>query len=75
MAARLKAVERENRELRHANEILRKASVYRKLGDEARLPAWSVTVLVRPGAGSFGPTLWSTLIVTRRAAGIAELRF
>ena|SRR5436305_1177752 len=28
MAARLKAVERENRELRQANEILRKASAY-----------------------------------------------
>jgi transposase-like protein len=27
-AARLKALERENRELRHANEILRKASAY-----------------------------------------------
>lgn len=28
MAERLKALERENRELRHANEILRKASAY-----------------------------------------------
>jgi transposase-like protein len=28
MAARLKALERENRELRQANEILRKASAY-----------------------------------------------
>ena len=28
MAEKLKALERENRELRHANEILRKASAY-----------------------------------------------
>jgi transposase len=28
MAAKLKALERENRELRQANEILRKASAY-----------------------------------------------
>jgi transposase-like protein len=28
MAARMKALERENRELRQANEILRKASAY-----------------------------------------------
>jgi transposase len=28
MAARLKALERENREVRQANEILRKASAY-----------------------------------------------
>ena len=28
MAERMKALERENRELRHANEILRKASAY-----------------------------------------------
>lgn len=28
MAARLKALERENRELRQANEVLRKASAY-----------------------------------------------
>ncbi len=28
MAERMKALERENRELKHANEILRKASAY-----------------------------------------------
>ena len=43
----------------------------RKRGDEARLPARVVTVLVRPVAGSFGPTLWSTLMTTRRTADIA----
>jgi transposase len=33
MAARLKALERENRELRQANEILRKASAYFALAE------------------------------------------
>lgn len=48
---------------------------YRKRGDEARLRAWAVNMLGLPGAGSFGPTLWSTLMTTRRVAGIAGLRF
>jgi hypothetical protein len=43
----------------------------RKRGDKARLPARALTVLGRPGARSFGPTLWSTLMTTRRTAGIA----
>lgn len=46
-------------------------SVQRKRGGEARLPAQVVKVLVRFGAGSFEPTLWSTLMTTRRVAGIA----
>ncbi len=33
MAERMKALERENRELRHANEILRKASAYFALAE------------------------------------------
>ncbi len=42
MAAKLKALERENRELRQANEILRKASAYfaqAPLGERRRSPA------------------------------------
>lgn len=37
MAAKLKALERENRELRQANEILRKASAYFALAELDRL--------------------------------------
>jgi len=36
MAAKLKALERENRELRQANEILRKASAYFALAEFGR---------------------------------------
>ena len=43
----------------------------RKRGDEARLPARVLNVLCRFGAGSFELTLWSTLVTTRRVAGIA----
>ena len=42
MAAKLKALERENRELRQANDILRKASAYfalAPLGERRRSPA------------------------------------
>ena len=42
MASKLKALERENRELRQANEILRKASAYfaqAPLGERRRSPA------------------------------------
>ena len=46
-----------------------------KCGDEARLPARGLSMVGLPGAGSFGPTLWSTLMTTRRVAGIAGLRF
>lgn len=38
VAARLKALERENRELRQANEILRKASAYFALAELDRRP-------------------------------------
>jgi transposase len=38
VAARLKALERENRELREANEILRKASVYFAAAELDRRP-------------------------------------
>jgi hypothetical protein len=41
-----------------------------KRGDEARLPARASDVLGRPGAWSFGPTLWSTSAMTRRMADI-----
>jgi transposase len=47
----------------------------RKRGVEARLPSRAMDVLGRPGAGSFEPTSWSTLMTTRRLAGIAALRF
>jgi hypothetical protein len=46
-----------------------------KRGDEAGLPARAVTMLGRPGARSFGPTLWSTFMTTRRTADIAVWRF
>jgi IS5 family transposase len=45
--------------------------IERKRSEEARLPARAVNMLGRPGAGSFEPTLWSTSMTTRRAAGIA----
>ena len=38
MAERMKALERENRELRQANEILRKASAYFAMADLDRRP-------------------------------------
>ena len=38
VAAQLKALERENRELRQANEILRKASAYFAQAERARVP-------------------------------------
>src|SRR3954469_24760588 len=38
MAAKLKALERENRELRQANEILRKASAYFARGESSTAP-------------------------------------
>jgi hypothetical protein len=41
-----------------------------KRGDEARLSARDVYVLGRRGAGSFEPTLWSTLAMTRRMPDI-----
>ena len=47
--------------LRAEGELLCKRS------DEARLPGRAVNMLGRPGAGSFEPTLWSTLMTTRRA--------
>ncbi|WP_375293335.1 lytic transglycosylase domain-containing protein [Siccirubricoccus sp. G192] len=47
-----------------------RVEAYRKRGVEARLPAGWVDVLVRRGAWSFGPTLWSTLTMTRRTAAI-----
>jgi transposase len=42
MAEKLKALERENRELRQANEILRKASAYFACA-RRNLPTWSST--------------------------------
>ena len=42
MAAKLKALERENRELRQANEILRKAWAYFACAQRS-LPTWSST--------------------------------
>ena len=50
-------------------------SVMCKRGDEARLPARAVNVLGRPEAWSFGLTLWSTLMTTRRVVGIVGSRF
>jgi hypothetical protein len=44
----------------------------RKRGGEARLPPWAVDVLGQPGAWSFGPTLWSTLMMMRRMAAIGR---
>src|SRR5271156_614364 len=54
MAEKLKALERENRELRQANEILRKASAYFAQGELARR--------VKPGSRS------STIIGKRRGS-------
>ena len=45
-------------------------AIDRKRGDEARLPARAADMLGRPGAWSFGPTSWSTSVMTRRTAGI-----
>jgi hypothetical protein len=51
-------------------KILLDGAFGRKRGAEARLPARAADVLGRPGAWSFGPTLWSTSVMTRRTAGI-----
>src|SRR5271155_1133512 len=50
MAAKLKTLERENRELRQANEILRKASAYFD-GVDAPRPAALQCIPCRPSAG------------------------
>ena len=55
IAERLKALERENRELRQANEILRKASAYFAQAElDRRFKPWSPssTILVRPTGSS-----------------------
>ena len=56
--------------MRTPDEIAAMLALKRKRGDEARLPARATDVLGRPGAWSFGPTLWSTSVMTRRTAGI-----
>ena len=49
MAERMKALERENRELRQANEILRKASAYFAM---AQLVLWNFWLLRQKGAAA-----------------------
>jgi len=49
MAERTKALERENRELRQANEILRKASAYFAM---AELVLWGSRLLIQKGAAA-----------------------
>lgn len=49
MAERMKALERENRELREANEILRKASAYFAM---AELVLWDSRLLIQKGAAA-----------------------
>lgn len=49
--------------------------IYRKRSVDGRLPARAVIVLGRPGAGSFGLTLWSTLMTTCGVAGTGGSRF
>ena len=49
MADRMKALERENRELRQANEILRKASAYFAM---AELVLWDSRLLMQKGAAA-----------------------
>ncbi len=49
MAERIKALERENRELRQANEILRKASAYFAM---AELVLWDSRLLMQKGAAA-----------------------
>ena len=49
MAERMKALERENRELRQANEILRKASAYFAM---AELVLWDSRLLMQKGAAA-----------------------
>lgn len=49
MAERMKALERENRELRQANEILRKASAYFAM---AELVLWNFWLLRQKGAAA-----------------------
>ncbi|MFP5433362.1 MAG: IS3 family transposase [Alphaproteobacteria bacterium] len=53
MADRLKALERENRELRQANEILRKASAYFCPGG-ARPPVQTMTAFIDEHRGEYG---------------------
>ena len=49
VAEKMKALERENRELRQANEILRKASVYFAM---AELVLWNSWLLMQKGAAA-----------------------
>jgi transposase len=49
MAEKMKALERENRELRQANEILRKASAYFAM---AKLVLWDSRLLMQKGAAA-----------------------
>ena len=49
MAEKMKALERENRELRQANEILRKASAYFAM---AELVLWDSRLLMQKGAAA-----------------------
>ena len=59
----------------HAENDKLHLPIQRRRGAEARLPAWGSSMLVGPGAGSFGLTLWSTLLMTRRLAAIGGSRF
>ena len=64
MAARLKALEQENRELRQANEILRKASAYfalAPLGEQKRSPRGQ-----RPLQGRGHPSARAVAVVRGR---------
>jgi hypothetical protein len=58
--------------VRVCGETLR---LFGKRGDEARLSAWIVDVVDWPGAGSFEPESWSTLLTTHRVAVIGVSRF
>lgn len=62
-------------EEQHGSVHSRAWGLNRKRSLGAILPARVVNVVGRFGAGSFEPTLWSTLMLTRGAACIAGSRF
>ena len=54
MAEKMKSLERENRELRQANEILRKASAYFAPRREARPPVQEMIALIKHHRKDYG---------------------
>jgi transposase-like protein len=65
MAARLKALERENRELRQANEILHKASAYFAQAELDRRHSIDRSPIATSADGKSGGKLWAVQIALK----------